>query len=197
MTGTAFPSVRLQRFDLGLNENKAMSQSLFTRDRQVVSLSGGTADRWQGVLETAPLDKAGAQPMMAFLATVGLYGLFNIADPQNTGVQSGATTGSVMGASQSGTSLIVDGLALTTTIIRAGEYFQVNEEYKIAVADATTDGAGVMTVNFRPALRASPADNSSVVFNAPRLLLVLTTIPPKAPDANLLHTFTLSFEESL
>lgn len=195
---TAFPtSIKLTQFDLGLNENKAMSQSLITRKRQVVTLSGGTGDRWEGVISTAPLDDGYARTFMAFLASVRLYGEFDIRDPRYTGAQSGQTSILVKGASQSGTALNCDGATASVICVRAGEYFQVNNEYKIATADATADGSGNVTLNFKPALRASPADNAAVTLNAPRLYALLTSMPPKSPDQNLLHTFTFSYEEVL
>lgn len=193
---TAFPtSVKLTQFDLVLNENKAMTQSLLTRQRQVVTLSAGTADRWEGVISTAPLDDARA--MMAFLLTVGLYGTFDIRDPRYTGAQSGQTSILVNGGSQSGTSLICDAATPSVICVRAGEFFQVGTEYKMATSDATADGSGNVTLNFRPAIRTSPANNAAVALNTPRLYAILTSMPAKAPDANLLHTFTFSFEEAL
>lgn len=195
MTGTAFPAVKLTRFSLSLDEAKAATESMFTRFRQVVSLSAGTADRWEGLLETVPLDAQAAKTMMGWGAAVGLYGIFNIADPMYSGPTSGQATGLVNGASQTGTSLIIDGVANSTTIIRAGEYFQVGDQYFIATADATSNGSGQATLSFRPALRSSPADNATVTFTGARLTLRLTSELVKSPDANLMHTFSLSFEE--
>lgn len=195
MTGAAFPSVKLSRFDLSLSEAKASTESLFTRFRQVTSLSGGTADRWEGLFETAPLDAQAAKAMMGWGAAVGLFGAFNIADPMYTGPTSGQSTGQVQGAGQTGTSLIVDNVANSTTIVRTGEYFQVGDQYFIATADCTSNGSGVVTLNFRPALRASPADNATVTFTGARLTLRLTSELVKSPDANLLHRFSASFEE--
>jgi hypothetical protein len=194
---TAFPSVKLTRFELGLNENKAISRSLLTRRIQAVSLSAGTADKWEGVIETMPLDETASRAVMAFSASVGLYGDFDITDPRYTGAQSGQTSILVKGASQSGTTLLCDGATISVICLRAGEYFSVGEEYKIVTSDATADGSGNVTVNFKPALRSSPADNAVITLNTPRLYGILTSIPPKAPSADLLNTFTFSFEEAL
>jgi hypothetical protein len=195
---TAFPtSIKLTKFELGLNENKAMSQSLITRYRQATSLGAGTSDMWEGVIETAPLDDAYAKTFLAWLETVGLWGSFDIRDPRYTGALSGQTSILVNGGSQSGTSLICDGATPSVVCVRAGEYFQVGTEYKMAISDATADGAGNVTLSFRPALRTSPANNAAVTLNTPRLYGILTSKPPKAPDGNLLHTFTFSYEEAL
>lgn len=198
MTGTAWPSsIGLQEFELLPVENKALSESVFTRQRQVTSLSGGTSDRWVGKLTTNPLDFTAAKAFMAWQATVGLYGRFNIGDPMYTGASTGQTVGLVKGASQSGTSLIVDGLTVSVLAISAGEYFQVRDEYKIVKANATANGSGEATITFWPALRVSPADNDPVTFNTPKLVLELTSLASKAPSPNRLHVFTLSFQEAL
>jgi hypothetical protein len=196
---SAFPTgIRVTRFSLQLNENVARTESLFTRRSQVVTLAGGTADRWEGVLETEPLDWLRALPMTAFLAAVGIYGTFTVVDPMNPGVTSGQSTCLVNGAGQTGTTLNVDGLPNGTLIAKAGEYFQVGSEYKILTADATSNGSGqVNGLQFKPALRASPADNAVVTFAAAALTLRLTSIPAKDPDQNRLHVFSLSFEEAL
>jgi len=195
---TAFPSVKLTRFEIGLNENKAMTQSVVNRKRQATSLGAGTSDIWEGVIETAPLDDAGARTMMAFFLSVGEYGAFDIRDPRYTGAQSGQTSILVNGGSQSGTSLICDAATPSVVCLRAGEQFMVGTELKMMTADATADGSGNVTLNFKPALRTSPANNATVTLNAPRLYgIILPPLPPKVPDANLLHTFTFAYEEAL
>lgn len=199
MTGTAFPSsllTKISRQILTLNENKAQVESVFTRKRQVVTLSGGTADRWEGVIETVPLSSTDVKTMWAFLAALGQYGEFTLGDTDYTGPASGATTGLVMGASQSGTSLIVDGVATAATILTAGEYFQVRDEFKIATANCVSSG-GVVTLTFKPALRVSPADNDPVTFNTPKMLLQLLSMPSKDTDSLKMGIFQLPFQESI
>lgn len=199
MTGTAFPAgIKLQEFEIRQDENKATSESLFTRQRQVVTLSGGTADRWVGRLTTEPLDFSRAKPFMAWLATVGEYGRFNIGDPMYTGASTGQTGCLVNGASQTGSSLTVDGLTPSVLAISAGEYFQVRDEYKVVKADVTANGSGQATITFWPALRVSPADNDPVTFNTPKLVAdVLPPLPAKAPSPNRLHVFSIAFQEAL
>lgn len=195
MSGTDFPSgIIITRFEIGPNPNKALSESIFTRAKQSVTLSGGTSDRWDGLIETEPLDARRARAMTAFFATVGLYGLFNVGDPTYHGAESGVTSGLVQGAGQSGTSLVVDGLPASTIIGRAGEYCQVRDEYKILKSDATTNVSGVVTLSFWPALRVSPADNDPVIFNTPRITAIITSLPAKA---DFIHSFAFSFEEAL
>ena len=81
----------------------------------------------------------------------------------------------VSGASQSGTQLTVSGCSNNiTNWIRAGDYFTVNSELKMATIDASSDGSGNITLDFRPRLRASPANSASITTTAPtgRFLIV-------------------------
>ncbi len=197
---TAFPSsiaTKIARFRLDLDENIAQSESIFTRQKQTVRLSGGTSDRWTGVIETVLLNAADVNTFWAFLVGVGQFGEFTFGDFDYSGPASGATTGLVQGAGQSGTSLIVDGVATSTIILRAGEYFQVRSEFKIATADCTSNGSGVVTLAFKPALRVSPADNDPVVFNAPKILAQLLDQPSKDTDTLGMARFVVAFQESI
>ncbi len=72
----------------------------------------------------------------------------------------------VAGASQTGSSINLDGVSNKTNWIRAGDYFSVDvngeHELKMCTADANS-AAGAVTVAFEPRLRASPLNNA-VVF---------------------------------
>lgn len=73
----------------------------------------------------------------------------------------------VVGASQTGNTLNIDGCSLSVTNwIRAGDYFSVivngEPELKMATLDANSDGAGAVTLTFEPKLRASPLDNAVI-----------------------------------
>jgi hypothetical protein len=193
----AFPAIPIRTFRLDLNENKALSESAFTRQRQVVSLGAGTSDRWEGVLSTPPLTEAQTRTMMNFLVKVGIYGRFTIGHPMYDGAASGELTGAVLGASQSGTSLIIDGVTPSTLIVREGEFFQVRDEFKRVAADATSNISGEVTVTFKPALRVSPADNDPVVFSTPKLLCELMTVPSEDLNFTRLAQFSVAFQEAL
>lgn len=71
----------------------------------------------------------------------------------------------VDGASQTGSSLNLDGVSNVTNWIRRGDYLSVlvngDQELKVCTADATSSG-GTVTVAFEPRLRASPANNAAV-----------------------------------
>jgi hypothetical protein len=79
-----------------------------------------------------------------------------------------ARCGLVAGASQTGASLAVDGLPVSSAgLLRAGDWIEVNGELKRLVADLNTDAAGAGTMLIEPPLRNSPADNVPVVVRTP------------------------------
>src|SRR5690606_27994358 len=86
---TPFPSIPIRRFRLDFNENKAVSESLFSRKRQSVSLGAGTSDRWEGLIETPRLSPDDVRTLFGWAVAVGLYGEFTIADPDYPGAASG------------------------------------------------------------------------------------------------------------
>lgn len=197
---TAFPSSllgRVKRFRFELNELKASQESLFTRARQVVTLSGGTADRWEGMVEMPTIYGTELRTFWAWLHTVGLYGDFTFRNPDYTGPQSGQSSILVNGASQTGYALICDGATISVTTLYAGEYFQVGTEFHVMTADATANGSGQVTLNFKPAMRASPADNATVTLTNPEALLKLTSIASIETDELKMAAPQFSFEESL
>lgn len=192
-----FPAVRinLSRFDL--NQNRAVSESPFTRHRQVTSLGAGTADRWEGLITTPVLYPADVRLMMNFLVKVGLYGRFTMEHPDYSGPDSGEADGLVNGAGQSGKSLDCDDFTPSTLILSEGEYFQVGDEFKRVTADATSDGAGEVTFEFEPALRVSPADNDTVILNNPVFLAELMTLPSEETDELGMAPFQIPFQEAI
>lgn len=191
------PSVKinLSRFDL--NQNLALSESSFTRQRQVVSLGGGTSDRWEGLISTPLLYPTDVRTMMNFLVRTGLYGRFTMEHPDYDGPASGEPNGAVVGAGQSGKTLLCDGFTPSTLILSEGEYFQVRDEFKRVTADATSDGSGEVTFAFEPALRVSPADNDPVVLNSPLILAELLIVPSEETDSLGMGSFTIPFQEAL
>ena len=97
---------------------------------------------------------------------------FEINPPSYSGA---IHTGSIVvsGGGQLGTSLIV-AAAPNVKILRAGEWFSVNGELKQVVEDCTSSGAGTATIQFEPALRASPANTTVINQTNPKIKLRLT-----------------------
>lgn len=80
----------------------------------------------------------------------------------------GGGTPVVFGAGQTGTSVIISGLPVSTTgIYVPGDMLGIGGELKLVTAQVDSDSNGRATVNFRPYLRASPANGSAIVVSRP------------------------------
>ncbi len=104
----------------------------------------------------------------------------------------------VMGAGQLGLTLAADGLTPSTAIALAGDFLEVNGEFKVLTANATSNGSGQVTFAFEPALRAAPADNAAIDVKTPKLTLRLarSIATWKYRKTSLLHEITLEAIES-
>ncbi len=117
----------------------------------------------------------------------------------------------VDGASQTGSSINIDGVTPSVTNwIRRGDYFSVlvngEHELKLCTADANSDGTGQVTIQFEPRLRASPADNAAVrvqdgVLDRPEGVFILSQPDngwDSRPGANdKISSFSLGFVEDV
>jgi hypothetical protein len=152
-----------------------MSWELIANTQQFVSISGAiqvaqrAGQRWTVTLEFSTLANNDRAVLQAFVAQVlGLADNFTLspADYDPRGAFGG--TPLVAGGSQTGNSLNLDGCTPSVTNwIRAGDFFQVGNELKMATEDASSDGAGAITVSFVPELRAAPADNAAITTTEP------------------------------
>jgi hypothetical protein len=137
-------------------------------------LLGGT--RWTATYSLPMMNRDKAAPWKAFFDLLeGQANRFNAFDP-DCKTPRGAATGTplVKNGAQTGSSLTTDGwTANVIGIMRAGDYFSVNGELKRMTSDATSDGSGNAILNFKPALRASPADNAVITVQKPTCTMIL------------------------
>lgn len=155
-----------------LEANTQTFVSPLSRATQTVEMPGS---RWRTNFTLRNLQVADTAILQAWMAQLrgqaGRFYLHHFARALPLGTLRG--TPLVKGAAQSGTSLLIDGCTVGATL-KAGDYFAVNSEFKIAVTDATASGAGEMTVTFEPPLRSSPADNAVVTVESPKAIMHLT-----------------------
>ena len=117
-----------------------------------------------------PLIKADGEEWVGWLlALSGSQGTFLLGDPANPSPR-GTWAGQsplVNGASQTGKSLIIDGLTAGATG-KAGDWFQLGSGatthlHKLTQG-FTANGSGQATLDIFPRLRGSPADNAAIVL---------------------------------
>ena len=162
------------RVKFGLQTNTQRFQSPINRYVQRVSLAGA---RWTASYSLPRMNRTQLAPWQAFLAQLdGSYNTFYGYDP-DAKTPRGVATGTplVNGASQTGSTLVTDGwTAGVTNILRAGDYFTVNNELKMVTADVSSNGSGQATISFKPALRSSPADNAPLTVTNATCIMALT-----------------------
>lgn len=125
---------------------------------------------WAAQFTLVDLEEADARLWRAFLIDLeGQAGSFKMPVPAYNGPSTGyvGAAGLVNGAAQLGTSLVTDGWSNNTTVLQRGDWFTVNDELKMCMATETTNGSGQVTIDFKPALRTSPADNAPLNITTP------------------------------
>ena len=175
MTTYAIPTtVGFSSVEFGLENNNQVFESPLSNSIQVSELTGA---RWYATFNLPPMKQDNALEYIGFLQRLqgrvhSFYG-YDANHRSPSGTIAGSTL-LVNGASQTGTSLVLDGGANSTLVLKAGDFFSVNNELKMVTANATTDGSGDVTVNFVPSLRSSPSNDASITTTNPVCTMKLT-----------------------
>lgn len=195
----AFPAgIPIQTSRMGPpSVNQAKFISFASQQIQTQTHAGGKADKWTGVWITAPLSPAQQKTMTGWLASLdGEANFFYAYDPDTREAANAPGNALVDGAAQTGTSIDVKGWPLSTTTLLAGERFQIDDQYYIVLEDVVTDGAGKATIEFRPAIRNSPADNTTVITTNPVMIARLVGQSEGAnTNENKIGVVSINFEE--
>jgi hypothetical protein len=171
LTMPVTPGFTDSRFGIEFNTQSFVSP--FTKSVQRVALGGA---RWTASLTLPPMKRDKASLWQAFfLQCEGGANTFYVSDP-DAKTPRGRPLGNpqVKGAGQTGSTLLIDGCTPNITgWLMPGDYFEVNGEYKMITSRADTDGSGEVTLNFKPALRNSPADNAVINVDNPRCIMAM------------------------
>lgn len=183
--------------NFGIEWNTQQFTSPLSRWTQRNELDG---PRWKATYTTIPMRRSTFAPLQAVLikakGRVNRLKAFDTDAPALLGTGGGSPV--VMGASQTGDSLITDGwTALASGLMLPGDYFSVNNEFKMVTASVDSDSGGVATVNFEPPLRASPADNAVLTTSVPKCLMTLDSdILSWDSDEAGIYQFSFSMTEA-
>jgi hypothetical protein len=112
----------------------------------------------------------------AFFATLGgKSGRFYGYDPDRRSLDyivGSVGTPLVNGADQRGREIVTSDWTPGITL-KAGYYFECNDEYKMITEDVVVDGSGNATISIFPAWRSAPPDDSPIVTTNPMCLMML------------------------
>lgn len=182
----------VQSVRFGIKTNTQLFISPLSGDTQTAELPGA---RWFATYTLSPQKRGDEAVIQAFLVALsGPAGTFYGYDPAGVTPQ-GAGTGTpkVNGADQVGSSLITDGWTADTLVLKAGDYFTVNTEYKMVTADVTSNGSGQATISFKPNLRSSPADNADITVTNATCIMRLVDDDQAAWDVNVSQFYDITF----
>ena len=149
-----------------------VSASPFTGEQQVYVHQG---EFLAIEVSLIPLRRADAEDWTAFfLALNGREGTFLLGDVINTTPQGTWSEFSphVAGASQTGKTLVVEGVDVGTTAL-AGDWFQLGTGSSATLhkvtQDATASGSpGQLSLDIWPRLRSSPSNGAAVTISSPK-----------------------------
>ena len=178
----------------------ARSDSPFTLTAQVQEHAG---ERWEVTVQLKQMERADANKWAAFLAVLrGSSNTFLLGDAHNTAPLGAAknTPGTplVMGASQTGSSLVFDGAPNTATnYLKAGDWIQLGSSSTarlyMVTEDVSSNGSGEVTACISPDLRSSPANNAVVTLTNTLSRFRLSENTQRW-DINQVHLYGFQFE---
>lgn len=160
------PLLKPATVDWRLVSNSQQFTSPLSGSTQTLALPG---QRWEFTFTYPMIARDDADLVMVFLAQLrGMAGRFKAGNPARR-YPRGAAGGTpvVAGAGQTGISLNTSGWPVSTPVLKAGDFLEVNGELKLVTADVTSSGTGTASVAFEPPLRASPADAAAIVTSDP------------------------------
>ena len=166
MTTYDFPSITPSGSSWELVTNTRRFTSPLTNATQTVARKGTL---WRVDLSFNNLDGADRADLQAFLTKLnGQEHRFTLHDHAYTRRGTGGGTPLIDGASQTGSSVTIDGAtASVTNWLRAGDYLSFNNQLFMTTADCNSDGSGDVTVTLSPPIRSAPADDAAVDIDAP------------------------------
>lgn len=175
----------------------AVSNSPFSFASQAQHWGG---EAWAIEVAIDPQYRVDAAPWIAFFGQLrGKFGTFYFGDTLMGTPQGGVGgTPRVNGANQTGYTVITDGWTSSRLVLKAGDFFQIDNSLYQVTVDATTNGSGQVTIDCWPSLRGH-ADNASIITNHPLGVFRLTESVIRAIEAPSTQLYSISFtaEEAL
>lgn len=142
--------------------------SPFTGDEQVVEFPGS---RWVVSLQFENVKDTSALSLETLIWSLnGRAGRIKLWDfaagyLSNPRIAQGAPV--VAAASQQGRVMTTRGWLPDVTVLRMGDWFEVNGELKRVTANCVSDGVGNATIHFTPMLRRAPPAGTPLTLNRP------------------------------
>jgi hypothetical protein len=153
-----------QAVTMDLIDNSGVSPSAFTGGAQTIARGGF---RWVAGYTWAAINGDDRAVMMGFIASLrGRENRVRLPVYDNPTRGSYGGTPLVAGASQTGSTITIDGAGSVTNWIKAGDYFSIivngEPELKMCTGDRSSVGGDIFGLPFEPRMRASPGNNNAI-----------------------------------
>lgn len=197
MSGTVtWPSsVIASRVEFYLEKNTTRFVSPITKTVQTLDRNGR---RWMASFTFRVFEEEKARLVDAMLDDGDSFLMW---DMKRERPLNGVITGvAVNGAHLRGnTSIAVDGLPVSQTHLKAGDYLGISGKLYRLVSDVLANGAGQATLELNRGLLADVANDAAVNFDRPtcEMLLVDDSQAARTADNTRLYPYSLSFFEAL
>jgi hypothetical protein len=193
-----FPNITPTSQTFELVTNTKMFQSPLSNAIQTVSRKGSY---WKTSMVFNNLSGAERSELQAFIAKLdGQTHRMRIRDygAVRYGNAIAPQTPLIQGASQSGSTLTVDGASANVTdYFAAGDYISFNNELHIVTEGADSDSSGVVTVSIAPPIRKTPPDNDPIEYAAPYGVFMMTNNPMWRTQAPYFSSITIEAIEDV
>jgi len=182
----------------------SVSKSPFTLESQVYDW-GGMGWKIDATLPSQ-MKRDTAEEWIAFaLSLNGRNGTFLAGDPSGKTPRGvGGGTPLVKGAGQTGSTLLIDGCPISTTNwLKKGDYFQLgtgsSSRLHKLIENASTNASGEVTLEFRPSLRGSPADNAPLTITNAKGVFRMdsNTVPWTADGKGQIYRYSFTASEDI
>ena len=172
----------------------ALLRSPYTFQTQVQEHSG---QLWAADVDIAvSTDRRKIEPWIVFLSSLmGPKGTFLMGDPSaKTPMGSAAGSPQVNLAGQTGNTLNTKGwTASQANVLIAGDYIQIgNRLYKV-LANASSNGSGLATLDIWPRLRESPPNNTPIVTSNAKGLFRIADSEVRTQEVDRERVYSVSF----
>jgi len=120
-----------------------------------------------------------------------------ISDPAYVRSGPGGGIPAVMGAGQTGLTLLTDGWPNSTTVLYAGDRIGIADQMIPVVSDVISGPTGDASISLAHPIRTAPSDNALLNINNPTARYILANKPSFAAAPGIFKTVLVEFEEDI
>ena len=158
-------------------------------------------DQWSTSLAYTNRSELEGRTLKAFLVRLGgRSGRFRMTPPDLNQLGTGAGTGLIDGAGQTGSVVNTKGWTINqTNLHEPGDWIEFNGELKMVVETASSDAGGLSAITIAPPLRRATNDNDTIEVTNPQAIFMLTNDGQAGWDiqSNFIHGATVSMIEDV